>query len=148
MCVCVCFVMRVVLVFTVFCCFVCTYFYCFVVLIVIVLCHFHCFVCTSVRLLPPGENPIAVRNINNNNNNNNNNNRKVGRRSLLWVRIKSLCTPLRWCEIFLPYLDGRCEWKEPERGMSFNKALKVHVSWNVSCCTHSAIFSSSIYETQ
>ena len=28
-CVCVCFVMRIVLVFTVFCCFVCTYFYCF-----------------------------------------------------------------------------------------------------------------------
>jgi hypothetical protein len=27
-------------------------------------------VCTGVRLLPPGENPIAVRNNNNNNNNN------------------------------------------------------------------------------
>jgi hypothetical protein len=26
--------------------------------------------CTSVRLLPPGENPIAVSNNNNNNNNN------------------------------------------------------------------------------
>jgi hypothetical protein len=63
-CVCVCIVIRVVLVFT-----------CFVVLcvlIVIVLCYFHCFVCTSVRLLPPGENPIAVSNNNNNNNNNNN----------------------------------------------------------------------------
>ena len=57
--------MRIVLVFTVFCCFVCTYFYCFVVLIFIVLCYFHCFVCTSVRLLPQGENPIAVSNINN-----------------------------------------------------------------------------------
>jgi hypothetical protein len=31
----------------------------------------YCGVCTSVRLLPPGENPIAVRNNNNNNNNNN-----------------------------------------------------------------------------
>jgi hypothetical protein len=30
----------------------------------------HCGVCTGVRLLPPGENPIAVRNNNNNNNNN------------------------------------------------------------------------------
>jgi hypothetical protein len=29
-------------------------------------------VCTGVRLLPPGENPIAVRNNNNNNNDNNN----------------------------------------------------------------------------
>jgi hypothetical protein len=62
---CVCFVMRIVLVFTVFCCFMCTYFYCFVVLIFIFLCYVHCFVCTSVRLLPPGENPIAVSNINN-----------------------------------------------------------------------------------
>jgi uncharacterized membrane protein YccF (DUF307 family) len=66
---CVCFVMRIVLVFTVFFCFVCTCFYCFVFLISIVLCYFHCFVCTSVRLLPQGENPIAVSNINNNNNN-------------------------------------------------------------------------------
>jgi hypothetical protein len=32
----------------------------------------YCGVCTGVRLLPPGENPIAVRNNNNNNNNNNN----------------------------------------------------------------------------
>jgi hypothetical protein len=31
----------------------------------------YCGVCTGVRLLPPGENPIAVRNNNNNNNNNN-----------------------------------------------------------------------------
>jgi hypothetical protein len=30
----------------------------------------YCGVCTGVRLLPPGENPIAVRNNNNNNNNN------------------------------------------------------------------------------
>jgi hypothetical protein len=29
----------------------------------------YCGVCTGVRLLPPGENPIAVRNNNNNNNN-------------------------------------------------------------------------------
>jgi hypothetical protein len=28
----------------------------------------YCGVCTGVRLLPPGENPIAVRNNNNNNN--------------------------------------------------------------------------------
>jgi hypothetical protein len=33
----------------------------------------YCGVCTSVRLLPPGENPTAII-INNNNNNNNNNN--------------------------------------------------------------------------
>jgi hypothetical protein len=32
----------------------------------------YCGVCTGVRLLPPGENPIAVRNNNNNNSNNNN----------------------------------------------------------------------------
>jgi hypothetical protein len=32
----------------------------------------YCGVCTGVRLLPPGEHPIAVRNNNNNNNNNNN----------------------------------------------------------------------------
>jgi hypothetical protein len=32
----------------------------------------YCSVCTGVRLLPAGENPIAVRNNNNNNNNNNN----------------------------------------------------------------------------
>jgi hypothetical protein len=32
----------------------------------------YCGVCTGVRLLPPGKNPIAVRNNNNNNNNNNN----------------------------------------------------------------------------
>jgi hypothetical protein len=32
----------------------------------------YCGVCTGVRLLPPDENPIAVRNNNNNNNNNNN----------------------------------------------------------------------------
>jgi hypothetical protein len=31
----------------------------------------YCGVCTGVRLLPAGENPIAVRNNNNNNNNNN-----------------------------------------------------------------------------
>jgi hypothetical protein len=31
----------------------------------------YCGVCTGVRQLPPGENPIAVRNNNNNNNNNN-----------------------------------------------------------------------------
>jgi hypothetical protein len=31
----------------------------------------YCGVCTGVRLLPQGENPIAVRNNNNNNNNNN-----------------------------------------------------------------------------
>jgi hypothetical protein len=31
----------------------------------------YCGVCTGVRLLPPAENPIAVRNNNNNNNNNN-----------------------------------------------------------------------------
>jgi hypothetical protein len=30
----------------------------------------YCGVCTGVRLLPPGENPIAVRNNNNNSNNN------------------------------------------------------------------------------
>jgi hypothetical protein len=30
----------------------------------------YCGVCTGVRLLPPGENPVAVRNNNNNNNNN------------------------------------------------------------------------------
>jgi hypothetical protein len=30
----------------------------------------YCGVSTGVRLLPPGENPIAVRNNNNNNNNN------------------------------------------------------------------------------
>jgi hypothetical protein len=29
----------------------------------------YCGVCTSVRLLPPGEKPIAIRNNNNNNNN-------------------------------------------------------------------------------
>jgi hypothetical protein len=34
----------------------------------------YCGVCTGVRLLPPGENPTAVRNSNSNNNNNNNNN--------------------------------------------------------------------------
>jgi hypothetical protein len=34
----------------------------------------YCGVCTGVRLLPPGENPIAVRRNNNNNNNNNSNN--------------------------------------------------------------------------
>jgi hypothetical protein len=33
----------------------------------------YCGVCTGVRLLPPGENPIAVRNNNNDDNNNNNN---------------------------------------------------------------------------
>jgi hypothetical protein len=31
----------------------------------------YCGVCTGLRRLPPGENPIAVRNNNNNNNNNN-----------------------------------------------------------------------------
>jgi hypothetical protein len=31
----------------------------------------YCGVCTDVRLLPPDENPTAVRNNNNNNNNNN-----------------------------------------------------------------------------
>jgi hypothetical protein len=31
----------------------------------------YCGVCTGVRLLPPGENPIAIRNNNNNNNSNN-----------------------------------------------------------------------------
>jgi hypothetical protein len=38
------------------------------------LCMCYCIVCvcTGVRLLPPGENPTAVRNNNNNNNNNNN----------------------------------------------------------------------------
>jgi hypothetical protein len=30
----------------------------------------YCGVCIGVRLLPPGENPIVVRNNNNNNNNN------------------------------------------------------------------------------
>jgi hypothetical protein len=34
----------------------------------------YCGVCTGVKLLPPGENTIAVRNNNNNNNNNNSNN--------------------------------------------------------------------------
>jgi hypothetical protein len=46
----------------------------------------YCGVCTGARLLPPGENPIAV--INNNNNNNNNNlwtlRNSVGGRGLHW----------------------------------------------------------------
>ena len=58
-------------------------FYCFVVLIFIVLCYFHCFVCTSVRLLPQGENPIAVSNIYNNNNNNSRLKSSVGKRKCL-----------------------------------------------------------------
>jgi hypothetical protein len=37
----------------------------------------YCGVCTGVRLLPPGENPIAV--INNNNNNNNNHTNSVNK---------------------------------------------------------------------
>jgi hypothetical protein len=44
----------------------------------------YCGVCTGVRLLPPGENPIAVRN--NNNNNSNNNNRKASCKNFPVVR--------------------------------------------------------------
>jgi hypothetical protein len=47
----------------------------------------YCGVCPGVKLLPPDENPIAVRNNNNNNNdnNNNNNNNNVG-------NVRSYCT--------------------------------------------------------
>ena len=54
----------------------CTLLFCrFVVVVVVVLCYLvillFCdifnFVCTGVRLLPPGEGPIAVNNNNNNN---------------------------------------------------------------------------------
>jgi hypothetical protein len=43
----------------------------------------YCGVCIGVRLLPPGENPIAVRN---NNNNNNNNNNKETQLILTWAK--------------------------------------------------------------
>jgi hypothetical protein len=61
----------------------CQYVYCnlccSVYVCVIVLC-----VCTGVRLLPPGENPTAVRN---NNNNNNNNNNCEGRESIAFLTV-------------------------------------------------------------
>jgi uncharacterized protein YpmS len=41
------------------------FFNCFALIVVL---HIFIFVCTSVRLLPPGESPIAVNNNNNNNN--------------------------------------------------------------------------------
>jgi hypothetical protein len=37
----------------------------------------YCGVCTGLRLLPPNENPVAVRSSSSNNNNNNNNNNNV-----------------------------------------------------------------------
>jgi hypothetical protein len=63
----------------------------------------YCGVCTGVRLLPPGENPIAVRN---NNNNNNNMSMKLlmlvfpeGRR----VQTRNHTTRMHYLKVYIPH---------------------------------------------